>query len=127
MATNITSNAEKRVVELVKKCYFGNRLNKALIDQSNNQEIEKNMKAKSLKERVADVLRYKKISVNKASKVLNIPQRTLNRQVNEDGSVGMELLYAILDTYPEISPMWLLLGEGEMVHDAAVVAFNAPY
>ena len=86
------------------------------------------MKANSLKERVADVLRYKKISVNKASKVLNIPQRTLNRQVNEEGSVGMELLYAILDTYPEISPLWLLLGEGEMLQGAvAVAAFNAPY
>ena len=84
------------------------------------------MKAKSLKERVAEVLRYKKISVNKASKVLNIPQRTLNRQVNEDGSVGMELLYAILDTYPEISPMWLLLGEGNMV-PGNTIAFNAPY
>jgi hypothetical protein len=46
VATNIATKAEKRVVELVKKCYFGNRLNKATIDLSNNQEIEKKYESK---------------------------------------------------------------------------------
>ena len=86
------------------------------------------MKDNGLKQRVADVLRFKKINVNRASKILDIPQRTLNRQVNENGNISMELLYAILDTFTEISPLWLLLGEGEMLlcHTEPVIC-QAPY
>jgi hypothetical protein len=65
-----------------------------------------------------EVLRFKEINVNRASKKLCIPQRTLNRQVNEDGNISMDLLYALLDHFPEISPLWLLLGEGEMLLDS---------
>lgn len=85
------------------------------------------MKDKGIKQRVADVLRFKKINVNRASKILDIPQRTLNRQVNEDGNISMDLLYAILDTFTEISPLWLLLGEGDMVACQAEPAYKAPF
>ena len=84
------------------------------------------MKEKGIKSRVVDVLRYKCINVNRASKILGMPQRTLNRQVNENGNVGMDLLYAILDTYPDISPLWLLLGEGDMLQQS-VKANRVPY
>ena len=86
------------------------------------------MKDNGIKQRVAEVLRYKKINVNRASKVLSIPQRTLNRQVNEDGNISMDLLYAILDTFTEISPLWLLLGEGHMLNvPQAAPVCQAPY
>ena len=77
------------------------------------------MKGRGIKSRVVEVLRFKQINVNRASKKLCIPQRTLNRQVNEDGNISMDLLYALLDHFPEISPLWLLLGEGEMLQDSA--------
>ena len=77
------------------------------------------MKGRGIKSRVVEVLRFKEINVNRASKKLCIPQRTLNRQVNEDGNISMDLLYALLDHFPEISPLWLLLGEGEMLQDSA--------
>ena len=77
------------------------------------------MKGRGIKSRVVEVLRFKQINVNRASKKLSIPQRTLNRQVNEDGNISMDLLYALLDHFPEISPLWLLLGEGEMLQDSA--------
>ena len=76
------------------------------------------MKGRGIKSRVVEVLRFKQINVNRASKKLCIPQRTLNRQVNEDGNISMDLLYALLDHFPEISPLWLLLGEGEMLLDS---------
>lgn len=84
----------------------------------------------SMKERVLDVFRAKKINVNRASKLLGIPQRTLNRQVHENGKVGMELVYSLLNTFTDISPAWLVLGQGEMLQDAdAMRVFNsaAPY
>lgn len=86
------------------------------------------MKDNGIKQRVAEVLRFKKINVNRASKILDIPQRTLNRQVNEDGNISMDLLYAILDTFTEISPLWLLLGEGDMVSSHTEPTLNkVPY
>ena len=86
------------------------------------------MKDNGIKQRVTEVLRFKKINVNRASKILSIPQRTLNRQVNEDGNISMDLLYAILDNFTEISPLWLLLGEGDMIACQAEPSYNkAPY
>ena len=75
---------------------------------------------KSIKNRVAEVLKYKNLNVNKASGVLKFPQRTLNRQVNEDGKVTMDLVYAILDSFPEVSPLWLLTGEGSLLREEEV-------
>lgn len=67
-----------------------------------------------LKNRVLRFFETKMLNVNSASRLLGLPQRTINRQVNEDGKVGMELVNALLNTFPEISPRWLLLGEGSM-------------
>lgn len=72
---------------------------------------------KGVKERVSEIFRYKNLNVNKACAVLGVPQRTLNRQVNEDGKITMELVYAILDAFPEISPLWLLMGEGAFLRE----------
>lgn len=72
---------------------------------------------KDLSNRILQVLKYKNLSVNSASKVLGIPQRTLNRQVNENAKVGMELLYSVLDNFPEVSVPWLVMGRGDMLCD----------
>ena len=90
---------------------------------------------RTIKERILSVFKYKKINVNRASKILGIPQRTLNRQVNEDGKVGMELVYSLLNNFPEVSPNWLLMGQGDMLqgedgtpslHEAAPFYNNLP-
>ena len=75
------------------------------------------MKKDTIKERVVEVLKAKGLNVNRASKLFGMPQRTLNRQVNEDGKIAMELMYSILDCFPEISPLWLILGEGSMFRE----------
>ena len=86
--------------------------------------------SKQLKERVSQVFKYKKLNVNSASRILGIPQRTLNRQVNEEGKVGMELIYAIMNNFSDISSEWLISGEGEMLSsqkDALSLADASPY
>ena len=83
---------------------------------------------KSIKQRVVEVLKHKGLNVNRASKVLDIPQRTLNRQVNEDGKISMELVYAILNNFPEVSSAWLIAGEGSMLVDSCeAVLAGAPF
>ena len=69
----------------------------------------------SIKERVVAVLKHIGMNVNRASKFLGVPQRTLNRQVNEGGNISMDIGYAILNNVPEISPAWLIAGEGAML------------
>lgn len=87
------------------------------------------MKKDSIKDRVAAIFRLKGLNVNKASRLLSLPQRTLNRQVNEDGKISMELIYAILDNFPEVSPSWLIMGEGEMLREENVClsTVSAPF
>lgn len=87
------------------------------------------MKFRNIRERVEAVLKERGLSVNRASGILGIPQRTLNRQVNEGGNVTMELVYAIMDSFPEISPQWLVAGEGNMYReeDMSAMEFAVPY
>ena len=80
---------------------------------------------RNIKKRVSAVLKYKQMNVNRASKFLDMPQRTLNRQVNEDGNISMELVYAILSNFPEISAAWLISGEGSMIADECVIPEGA--
>ena len=81
-----------------------------------------------IKKRVAQVLKYKQLNVNRACKVLDMPQRTLNRQVNEDGNVSIDLVNAILNNFPEISPAWLVMGDGKMIlDDEKPVVNGAPF
>lgn len=82
----------------------------------------------SIKERVVAVLKHIGMNVNRASKFLGVPQRTLNRQVNEGGNISMEIVYAILNNVPEISPAWLIAGEGAMlVGEEASKACTIPF
>lgn len=84
----------------------------------------------TIKDRILSVFKLKKINANRASRLLGIPQRTLNRQVNEDGKVGMELVYSLLNVFNDISPAWLLLGQGGMLVDvdlSSSMAGAAPF
>ena len=82
----------------------------------------------SIKERVVAVLKHIGMNVNRASKFLGVPQRTLNRPVNEGGNISMEIVYAILNNVPEISPAWLIAGEGAMlVGEEAPKACTIPF
>ena len=67
-----------------------------------------------IRRRILILLTEKGLNVSKASGVLDIPQRTLNRQLNEGGSVSMELIRAINRYFPEVSIEWILSGEGGM-------------
>lgn len=69
----------------------------------------------AIKERIKDVLAYTSDTVNSASSKIGIPQKTLNRQINEDTDVSTRTIIAICDYYKEISPEWILTGDGEMV------------
>ncbi|ASF44206.1 transcriptional regulator [Capnocytophaga endodontalis] len=48
-----------------------------------------------------------------------------NGFLDKNKSVGTDNLVKILKSYPEIEPLWLLLGEGEMLKKGTVVIDNS--
>jgi len=68
----------------------------------------------NIKRRILHILSENSLSVNRASRLLGLPQRTLNRQLNEDGNVSMELISALQRYFTEISIDWVMSGKGSM-------------
>jgi hypothetical protein len=66
-------------------------------------------------QRVNEFRQDKQMSILALSKVLEMNQTTLNKQLKDDGcGVQVSTLVKILSVYPELSAEWLLRGEGEM-------------
>lgn len=51
------------------------------------------------------------------SKIVGIPQVTLNNYVKGRRGVSYEVIEAILSAFPEVSAEWLLRGEGDMLKE----------
>lgn len=64
-------------------------------------------------------------SVTEFSKILGVPQTTLNSQINGTRSVSLEVVAALLRAYPDISSDWLLRGVGEMIATAPSLVRSA--
>ena len=48
------------------------------------------------------------------SETINVTQQTFNRQINGTGAISIDVVYAILCKYTQVSAEWLLRGEGDM-------------
>ena len=75
----------------------------------------------AVKERIKEVLHYKKITLSGFAGDNNALQKKLSRQINLGGGLTFETISAILERYPDISAEWLLRGNGEM-HKASALA-----
>ncbi|WP_420571901.1 hypothetical protein [Kordia sp.] len=49
-----------------------------------------------------------------------------SKQSKSGASVGSDVLERIIDTYPELSPLWLLTGRGDMIIDLEKVEEPTP-
>lgn len=67
-----------------------------------------------MKKRILFLLSENGLNVNRASRLLEMPQRTLNRQLNEDGGISVELIRALKKVFPKVSLEWIVSGEGSM-------------
>ena len=81
----------------------------------------------SIKRRIRLLLSDRGLSVNRASHILGLPQRTLNRQLNEDGNVSMEFVCALQRCFPELSLDWVIGGEGTMYKGPVAGEKALPY
>lgn len=69
-------------------------------------------------------MKYKKISVNALSKLLKMPQTTVNNYVSGKRKISFELIKKISEAFPEINSEWILTGKGIMINSVAQTVSN---
>lgn len=68
--------------------------------------------------RLQEFLEYKSISVFAFEKRIGLTNNSIRKKITSGRSnMGTETLTAILETYPELSADWLILGVGNMLRD----------
>ena len=77
-------------------------------------------------QRIRNLLKQKGISITALSKVINIPQATLNRQISGESSMTVNVIESILTYFEDVSAEWLFRGRGEMLFDNNKLLSNAP-
>lgn len=68
----------------------------------------------SVKQRIKEITSLKDISITALSKIIQVPQPTLNRQINTEAPMTLSNILLILNHFPDISAEWLLRGVGNM-------------
>lgn len=68
-------------------------------------------------ERIKQYIDHKGISVSAFERSIGMSNASFGKSLKNGGAIGSDKLENILNTYPDISPTWLLTGEGEMIVD----------
>lgn len=65
-------------------------------------------------ERIRKIIQYYNLSISSFASKIGTNQVTLNQQINGDRKISLDTVTKILDSFENISPEWLLKGEGPM-------------
>ncbi|MBD5337709.1 MAG: helix-turn-helix transcriptional regulator [Bacteroides sp.] len=65
--------------------------------------------------RLKEFIDYKGIPVSTFEKSIGMSNASFGKQLKKQGAIGTDKLENILSAYPELSPLWLMTGEGEML------------
>ena len=71
-------------------------------------------------QRVKQYLDYKGIAVSAFEKSIGMGNASFGKSLKSGGTIGANKLETILKTYPDISPTWLITGEGEMLKESSI-------
>jgi hypothetical protein len=66
-------------------------------------------------ERLKQYIDFKGISVAAFERSIGMANASFGKPLKKQGAIGTDKLENILNTYPDISPMWLLKGIGDMI------------
>jgi hypothetical protein len=69
----------------------------------------------SVTQRLEQYLKLKNISLNSFDKRLGLGNGYIGKQIKKNASIGSEILQKIIAQFPDLNPLWLLLGKGNMV------------
>ena len=68
-------------------------------------------------ERIKQYIDYKSISVAAFEKSIGMSNASFGKCLKKGGAIGTDKLENILSVYPDISPNWLLTGNGDMLRN----------
>ena len=66
-------------------------------------------------ERLKQYIDFKGISVAAFERSIGMANASFGKSLKKQGAIGTDKLENILNIYPDISPMWLLKGIGDMI------------
>ena len=65
-------------------------------------------------QRIRKIIDTKKISIKFFCEQTGINRDTLNQMFRKDSDPRLKLIQKVMLGFPELNPIWLILGEGEM-------------
>lgn len=72
-------------------------------------------------DRILLFIKYKNLSMRAFDKSIGVGNGYTSKQLKSRASVGSDVLERIIDTYPELNPLWLFVGDGKMIRTATQV------
>lgn len=80
------------------------------------------MRNKNIAERIKLVLSSKNLSIRSFARAINCADTTIGNIVHDKSEPNYSTIFSILEQFPDISPEWLITGEGDKYvknHDKA--------
>lgn len=77
-------------------------------------------------ERIVIFIKHKNLSMRAFDMSIGVGNGYTSKQAKTKASVGSDVLERIIDEYPELSPLWLLTGQGSMIIDPKAVSDAIP-
>lgn len=68
-------------------------------------------------DRIIDFIKHKNMSMRAFDMSIKVGNGYTSKQSKSNASIGSDVLERIIDTYPELNPLWLITGKGEMIID----------
>lgn len=65
--------------------------------------------------RLKEFIDYKGIPISTFERSIGMSNASFGKQLKKQGAIGSDKLENILSIYPDLSPLWLMTGEGEML------------
>lgn len=65
--------------------------------------------------RIKEFIDYKGIPIATFERSIGMSNASFGKQLKKQGAIGTDKLENILSIYPDLSPLWLMTGEGEMI------------
>ena len=76
-------------------------------------------------DRINQFIEVKGISLNAFDKSIGRPAGYIGKQIRSNASIGSDIVETILRKYEELSPQWLISGEGEMLRGSEFVNLSS--
>lgn len=68
-------------------------------------------------QRIRSIIKSERISISALSKMIDMPQATLNRQISGESAMTLDTFISIMNCFPKVSLAWVLRGDGAMTKE----------